>query len=95
VCRASPAARPTTPHRRVLSGPEDDAPEHLERLRERGLGAKRSPGPRAPALGVAAPERCGRRAPLRRVHERVFGVPALEGGRARREAVAARDARPW
>jgi protein phosphatase len=63
---------------RIIYGPEYDAPEHLERLRERGLGAKRSLALREFALGVEALERFVRREPLRRVHECVFGVLALE-----------------
>jgi protein phosphatase len=63
---------------RIIYGPEYDAPEHLCRLRERGLGAKRSLALREFALGVEALERFVRREPLRRVHECVFGVLALE-----------------
>ena len=54
------------------------APENLERLRSRGLGAKRSLALREFALGMEALERFVRREPLRRVHECVFGVLALE-----------------
>ena len=57
---------------------EYTAPEHLERLRARGLSAKRSLALREFALGVEALERFVRREPLRRVHECVFGVLALE-----------------
>jgi len=53
-------------------------PEHLERLRSRGLAAKRSLALREFALGVEALERFVRGEPLRRVHECVFGVLALE-----------------
>ena len=63
---------------RIIYGPEYDAPEHLARLRSRGLGAKRSLALREFALGVEALERFVRREPLRRVHECVFGVLALE-----------------
>ncbi|HEV2295331.1 MAG TPA: polynucleotide kinase-phosphatase [Tepidisphaeraceae bacterium] len=63
---------------RIIYGPEYDAPENLERLRKRGLGAKRSLALREFALGVEALERFVRREPLRRVHECVFGVLALE-----------------
>ena len=63
---------------RVIYGPEYDAPENLERLRARGLGAKRSLALREFALGVEGLERFVRREPLRRVHECVFGVLALE-----------------
>lgn len=63
---------------RIIYGPEYDAPENLERLRARGLAAKRSLAMREFALGVEGLERLVRREPLRRVHECVFGVLALE-----------------
>lgn len=63
---------------RIIYGPEYTAPEHLERLRQRGLGAKRSLALRELALGIEALERFVRKEPLRRVHECVFGVLALE-----------------
>lgn len=63
---------------RIIYGPEYSAPEHLARLRARGLGAKRSLALREFALGIEALERFTRREPLRRVHECVFGVLALE-----------------
>jgi protein phosphatase len=63
---------------RIIYGMEYTAPEHLERLRSRGLGAKRSLALREFALGVEAIERFVRFEPLRRTHEAVFGVLALE-----------------
>ncbi|MCY2932358.1 MAG: polynucleotide kinase-phosphatase [Planctomycetota bacterium] len=63
---------------RIIYGPEYTAPEHLERLRHRGLAAKRSLALREFALGVESLERFVRREPLRRVHECVFGVLAME-----------------
>ena len=63
---------------RIIYGPEYDAPENLSRLRSRGLGAKRSLALREFAMGIEALERFVRREPLRRVHECVFGVLALE-----------------
>jgi protein phosphatase len=63
---------------RIIYGPEYTTPEHLERLRTRGLALKRSLAVREFALGVEALERFVRREPLRRVHECVFGVLALE-----------------
>jgi protein phosphatase len=63
---------------RIIYGPEYTLPEHLDRLRSRGLGRKRSLAIREFALGVEALERFVRREPLRRVHECVFGVLALE-----------------
>jgi protein phosphatase len=63
---------------RIIYGPEYDAPTNLERLRSRGLGAKRSLALREFALGMEALDRFVRGEPLRRVHECVFGVLALE-----------------
>jgi protein phosphatase len=63
---------------RIIYGPEYSAPEHLERLRARGLSVKRSLAVREFALGVEALERFVGREPLYRVHECVFGVLALE-----------------
>ena len=63
---------------RIIYGPEYTAPENLERLRARGLAAKRSLALREFALGVEALERFVRREPLYRVHECVFGILALE-----------------
>jgi protein phosphatase len=63
---------------RIIYGPEYTLPENLTRLRARSLHAKRSLALREFALGVEALERFVRREPLRRVHECVFGVLALE-----------------
>jgi protein phosphatase len=63
---------------RIIYGPEYTRPEHLERLRSRGLGAKRSLALREFALGLEALERFVRKEPLRRVHECVFAVLAME-----------------
>ncbi|ARP64057.1 polynucleotide kinase-phosphatase [Mesorhizobium sp. WSM1497] len=63
---------------RIIYGPEYDAPDNLVRLRERGLGGKRSLALREFALGHEALKRFVARQPLRRVHECVFGVLALE-----------------
>lgn len=61
---------------RIIYGPEYT--QHLARLRERGVGAKRSLAIREFALGVEALERFVAGEPLRRVHECVFAVLALE-----------------
>ena len=66
---------------RIIYGPEYDLPENLDRLRARGLSAKRSLALREFALGIEALERFVRREPLRRVHECVFGVLALRRAR--------------
>lgn len=63
---------------RIIYGPDYDSSENLARLRNRGLGAKRSLALREFALGIEALERFVRGEPLRRVHECVFGVLALE-----------------
>jgi polynucleotide kinase-phosphatase len=63
---------------RIIYGPDYDADEHLARLRQRSLAGKRSLALREFALGVEALERFVRHEPLRRVHECVFGVLALE-----------------
>ena len=63
---------------RIIYGPDYTHDEHLARLRNRGLGGKRSLALREFALGIEALERFVRREPLRRVHECVFGVLALE-----------------
>ncbi len=63
---------------RIIYGPEYTAPENLKRLRRRGLGHKRSLALREFALGLTALERFVKGEPLRRVHECVFGVLALE-----------------
>ena len=63
---------------RIIYGPEYTDPANLERLRQRGLGAKRSLALREFALGIEALERFVRGEAIRRVHECVFGVLALE-----------------
>lgn len=63
---------------RIIYGPEYTMQENLERLRSRALGARRSLALRQFALGIEALERFVRREPLRRIHECVFGVLALE-----------------
>jgi protein phosphatase len=63
---------------RIIYGPEYTLPDQLHRLRRRSTGAKRALASREFALGLEALERFVRREPLRRVHECVFGVLALE-----------------
>jgi protein phosphatase len=62
----------------IIYGPEYLLPHNLERLRQRGLSLKRSLALREFALGIEALERFVSHAPLRQVHECVFGVLALE-----------------
>lgn len=63
---------------RLIYGAEYTSPGQLSRLRERGLGHKRSLAVREFCLGIEALERFVRGEPLHRVHECVFGVLALE-----------------
>ncbi|MEV6771762.1 polynucleotide kinase-phosphatase [Nocardia sp. NPDC051030] len=63
---------------RIIYGPEYLRPDHLTRLRQRGLGGKRSLALREYALGLEALDRFVADEPLWRVHEAVFAVLALE-----------------
>ncbi|MCI0343728.1 MAG: polynucleotide kinase-phosphatase [Planctomycetales bacterium] len=63
---------------RIIYGPDYDAPENIARLRKRGLARKRSLALAEFALGIEALERFVRGEPLRRVHECVFAVLAME-----------------
>jgi protein phosphatase len=63
---------------RIIYGPDYTMADNLDRLRTRGLSVKRSLALREFALGIEAMERFVRKEPLRRVHECVFGVLALE-----------------
>jgi protein phosphatase len=63
---------------RIIYGPDYTVSENLSRLRSRGLGHKRSLALGEFALGIEGLERFIRKEPLRRVHECVFGVLALE-----------------
>jgi len=63
---------------RIIYGSEYTAPQHLDRLRARGLSTKRSLALREFALDIEALHRFVEREPLRRVHECVFGVLALD-----------------
>jgi protein phosphatase len=63
---------------RLIYGPEYTLPGKLERLRERGLSGKRGLALREFALGLEALQRFVANEPLRRVHECVFAILALE-----------------
>ncbi len=63
---------------RIIYGPEYTNQSNLEQLRRRGLSKKRSLAIREFCLGIEALERFVSRQPLRRVHECVFGILALE-----------------
>ncbi|GLZ04535.1 polynucleotide kinase-phosphatase [Actinomadura sp. NBRC 104412] len=63
---------------RIIYGPDYTEPVHLERLRNRSLGRKRSLAMREHALGEEALTRLAGGEPLWRVHQAVFAVLALE-----------------
>lgn len=63
---------------RIIYGPDYTVPANLDRLRQRGLGHKRSLAQREYALGLEALDRLARGEPLWRVHECTFAVLALE-----------------
>ncbi|MEO8662669.1 MAG: polynucleotide kinase-phosphatase [Bryobacteraceae bacterium] len=63
---------------RIIYGPEYTADDQLPGLRKRSVSGKRSLAAREFSLGIEALERFVAREPLRRVHECVFGVLALE-----------------
>jgi len=63
---------------RIIYGPDYTESRHLDRLRDRNLGHKRSLALGEYALGLEALERCVAGEPLWRVHEAVFAVLALE-----------------
>lgn len=63
---------------RIIYGPEYTLPENLTRLRRRNVSRKRFLALRELALGLEALERFVRQEPLRRVHECVFAVLAME-----------------
>ena len=63
---------------RIIYGPEYTLSSNLERLRSRGLSAKRSLALRKFALGLEGLRRFVDREPLFRVHECAFAVLALE-----------------
>lgn len=76
---AQPALKCRGPeYLRIIYGPEYLLSGNLERLKSRAVGAKRSLASREFALGIEALERFVRKEPLRRTHECVFGVLALE-----------------
>ncbi|MBI3258000.1 MAG: polynucleotide kinase-phosphatase [Ignavibacteriae bacterium] len=63
---------------RIIYGPEYDSPKNIERLKNRGLSRKQSLAIREFALGIEGLERFVRKEPLRKIHESIFGVLALE-----------------
>ena len=63
---------------RIIYGAGYTLPSNLDRLRDRGLSGTRGLALREIALGVEAMHRFVEGEPLRRVHECVFGILALE-----------------
>jgi polynucleotide kinase-phosphatase len=63
---------------RIIYGPEYTAPENINRLKLRGLNAKRGLAMREFSLGIEGLQRFTDKEPLRRVHQCVFGVLAIE-----------------
>jgi protein phosphatase len=63
---------------RIIYGPDYTQPEHLDRLRDRGLNRKRNLALREHGLGLAALDGIAGGEPLWRVHELVFAILALE-----------------
>ncbi len=63
---------------RIIYGPEYSRQENLERLRSRGLSAKRQLAMREFFLGLEGLQRFVDRKPIRQVHECALGVLALE-----------------
>ncbi|MDE0124928.1 MAG: polynucleotide kinase-phosphatase [Bryobacterales bacterium] len=63
---------------RIIYGPDYCEPRHLERLRHRTLGHKRSKAARETQLGFEGLYRFVESQPLAKVHECVHGVLALE-----------------
>ena len=63
---------------RIIYGPEYTLLENLSRLKARNVGVKRSLASREFRLGLEALHRFVAGEPLRRIHECVFGVLALE-----------------
>ncbi len=63
---------------RIIYGPEYTLESQLTRLKKRGLSAKRALALKEFALGVQAIEHFVAKEPLRKVHQCVFGLLALE-----------------
>jgi protein phosphatase len=63
---------------RIIYGPEYDSPENMERLKFRNVKIKRDLALKEFTLGLESLSRTVKQEPLRRIHECVFGVLALE-----------------
>ena len=77
--RIQPAVKVRGPeYLRIIYGPEYNLPDNIERMRRRSLGRKRAMALQEFALGLEGLHRFVNNQPLRRVHECVFAVMALE-----------------
>ena len=63
---------------RIIYGPDYTTPDHVAQLRRRNVRPKQALALREFSLGMEALERFVGSEPLRRVHQCVFGVLALE-----------------
>lgn len=63
---------------RIIYGPEYDTPQNMKRLKSRALSIKQSLSTKEFALGIESLERFVRKEALRRIHESVFAILALE-----------------
>jgi len=63
---------------RIIYGPEYDLNQNLQKLKNRNLKMKRESAIREFVLGLESLDRFVNNEPLRRIHECVFGVLALE-----------------
>lgn len=63
---------------RIIYGPDYNQKPYMDRLKNRNLSAKRSMALKEFALGVEALQRFVQKQPLRKIHECVFGVLAME-----------------
>lgn len=63
---------------RIVYGPEYDTPENIEVLKERSVKVKRDLAIKEFTLGMESLDRFVKKEPLRRFHECIFGILALE-----------------
>ena len=63
---------------RIIYGPDYTQPENLNNLRKRSLNKKRSLALKEFALGIEALDRFTNNDAMRKVHQCVFGILALE-----------------
>ena len=63
---------------RIIYGPEYTTKHHIQTLKKRTLSKKRSMALREFALGIESLERFINKDPLRKIHECVYGIAAME-----------------